>query len=102
MVRDVIALGVPVATTPAELTKQIKAANDIIDVVSGYVRVHTVGKLFKCICPFHDDHRPSLTLNREWQNYKCWSCHAAGDVITFVEKFEKLNFKFVYIIKYMF
>ncbi|MFO0938938.1 MAG: DNA primase [Gemmataceae bacterium] len=81
------------ATSSAELTKQIKAANDIVDVVSGYVRVHPAGKLFKCICPFHDDHRPSLTLNREWQNYKCWSCGAAGDVITFVEKFEKLNFK---------
>lgn len=79
--------------TPAELTKQIKAANDIVDVVSGYTRIHTVGKLSKCICPFHDDHRPSLTLNREWQNYKCWSCGAAGDVITFVEKFEKVNFK---------
>jgi DNA primase len=84
--------GVPVAT-PAELTKQIKAANDIVDVVSGYERVHAAGKLFKCICPFHDDHRPSLTLNREWQNYKCWACGAGGDVITFVEKYEKVSFK---------
>ena len=91
-VRDAIAVGVPVATTPAELTKQIKAANDIVDVVSGYVRVHAAGKLFKCVCPFHDDHRPSLTINREWQNYKCWSCGAAGDVITFVEKYEKMSF----------
>lgn len=81
------------ATTPAELTKQIKAANDIVDVVSGYERVFPAGKLFKCVCPFHDDHRPSLTLNREWQNYKCWSCGAAGDVIAFVEKHEKMNFK---------
>ena len=84
--------GVPVAT-PAEVTKQIKAANDIVDVVSGYERVQAAGKLFKCICPFHDDHRPSLTLNREWQNYKCWSCGAGGDVITFVEKYEKVSFK---------
>ena len=78
--------------SPAELTKQIKAANDIVDVVSGYERVVSAGKLFKCVCPFHDDHRPSLTLNREWQNYKCWACGAAGDVITFIEKYEKVNF----------
>lgn len=78
--------------TAAELTKQIKQANDIVDVVAGYLPVTRAGKNFKCVCPFHDDHRPSLTLDREWQNYKCWACGAAGDVVTFVEKYEKVNF----------
>lgn len=77
----------------ADITRQIKQANDIVDVIAGYLPVQRAGKMFKCVCPFHDDHRPSLTINREWQNYKCWACGADGDVFTFVEKYEKVNFR---------
>lgn len=84
----------PVALSPADLTKQIKAANDIVDVIGGYLGpVHSAGKLFKAICPFHQDTRPSLQIDRSWQNYHCWACGAKGDVLTFVEKYEKVGFK---------
>ena len=75
-----------------ELKKQIKAANDIVDVVSTYIPVHSAGKLFKSLCPFHNDTRPSLQLDRHYQNYRCWACDARGDVFDFVMKFEKVDF----------
>jgi DNA primase len=76
----------------AELKNQVKAASDILDVISGYVPIQNVGKASKCICPFHNDTRPSMQIDRKWQNYHCWSCGAKGDVFTFVEKYEKVNF----------
>jgi DNA primase len=80
--------------SPADETKQIKAANDIVDVIASYLGpVHSAGKLFKAICPFHQDTRPSLQIDRHWQNYHCWACGAKGDVLTFVEKYEKVGFK---------
>src|SRR5262249_15049331 len=84
----------PVPLSPADVTKQIKAANDIVDVLASYLGpVHAAGKLFKAICPFHQDTRPSLQIDRHWQNYHCWACGAKGDVLTFVEKYEKVTFK---------
>jgi DNA primase len=75
-----------------ELKKQIKAANDIVEVVSAYTTVHPAGKLFKALCPFHNDTRPSLQIDRQWQNYHCWVCQQRGDVFDFVMKFEKVEF----------
>src|SRR5262245_13029693 len=84
----------PVPLSLADVTKQIKAANDIVDVLASYLGpVHAAGKLFKAICPFHQDTRPSLQIDRHWQNYHCWACGAKGDVLTFVEKYEKVSFK---------
>ena len=75
-----------------ELKKQVKAANDIADVVAAYLPIHPNGKAFKAVCPFHDDTRPSLQIDRGYQNFKCWACGAHGDVFDFVMKFEKVPF----------
>ncbi|CAN5340497.1 hypothetical protein BH11PLA2_BH11PLA2_37320 [soil metagenome] len=76
-----------------ELTKQIKAACDIVDVISTYLPVSKAGGgKYKCVCPFHNDTNPSLSIDRKFQNYKCWACGAHGDVFTFVEKYDKVNF----------
>ncbi len=75
-----------------DLKKQVKAANDIYDVVSTYIPVATAGKLLKAVCPFHNDTRPSLQIDRQYQNFRCWSCDAKGDVFDFVMKFEKVEF----------
>ncbi|HET6572751.1 MAG TPA: DNA primase, partial [Fimbriiglobus sp.] len=75
-----------------ELKKQVKAANDIVDVVSGYIQTHPAGKVFKAVCPFHNDTRPSLQIDRQYQNYRCWACDARGDVFDFVMKHEKVEF----------
>ena len=75
-----------------ELKKQVKQANDIVDVVSSYVPVTPAGKLWKCLCPFHNDTRPSLQLDKQFQNFRCWACDSRGDVFDFVMKFEKVSF----------
>ena len=78
---------------PVEQTKQVKAASDIVAVVSSYIPVHAAGKTFKAVCPFHDDTRPSLDVDPQRQRYKCWSCGAHGDVFNFVMHMAKVGFK---------
>ncbi len=73
--------------------KQVKEANDIVDVVGGYIALHPAGNKFKGLCPFHDDSRPSLDVDPQWQNYRCWACGKYGDVLTFVQEFERVSFR---------
>ncbi|MFM8271179.1 MAG: DNA primase [Gemmata sp.] len=78
---------------PVELTKQIKAASDIVAVVGSYINVIPSGKTFKAVCPFHNDTRPSLDVDPQRQRYRCWSCGAHGDVFAFVQNHEKVGFR---------
>lgn len=78
---------------PVELTKQIKAASDIVAVVGSYLDVRPAGAVFKALCPFHNDSRPSLDIDPKRQRYRCWACGAHGDAIAFVEHMEKVGFK---------
>jgi DNA primase len=75
-----------------EIKKQVKAANDIIDVIASYIPVTVAGKIHKALCPFHNDTRPSLQIDKTFQNFRCWSCDAQGDVFDFVMRFEKVQF----------
>jgi DNA primase len=75
------------------LTTQIKEANDIVDVVGGYVTLQSAGGKFKGLCPFHDDHRPSFVVDPQWQNYRCWACGKFGDVFTFIQEKERVDFR---------
>jgi DNA primase len=72
--------------------KRIKESNDIVAVIGGYILLRPVGRNFQGLCPFHDDHRPSFTVNPEWQNFRCWSCNKYGDVIRFVQEYEHVTF----------
>ncbi|HYV36660.1 MAG TPA: DNA primase, partial [Gemmataceae bacterium] len=71
---------------------RVKAANDIVDVIGSYVVLRPNGPKWKGLCPFHDDHNPSFTVDPAWQNYKCWACGKSGDVITFLQEHEKVSF----------
>jgi DNA primase len=77
---------------PVELTKQIKAASDIVAIVGSYLAVKPAGTIFKALCPFHNDLRSSLDIDPKRQRYRCWACSAHGDVFSFVEKMEKVGF----------
>ncbi len=77
---------------PVELTKQIKAASDIVAVVQSYLTVRPAGPIFKALCPFHNDSRPSLDIDPKRQRYKCWACGAHGDAFAFVQHMEKVGF----------
>lgn len=80
-------------TLADERIKQVKEANDIVAVIEGYLELRPAGGTrFKGLCPFHDDHHPSLVVDQQWQNYRCWSCNKYGDVITFVQEYERVDF----------
>ena len=77
----------------SNLAAVIKQATDIVALVSEYgLTVHRSGSKFKTLCPFHDDHNPSLELNPERQSFKCWSCGVGGDVFTFVMAHDRIEF----------
>lgn len=65
---------------------------DILDVVSRYVSVKPSGKNFACICPFHEDSSPSMTINQEKGFFHCFGCGEGGDVIKFLMKIDHLEF----------
>ena len=75
-----------------ELTKQIKAHSDIVAVVGSYLAVKPAGNVFKALCPFHSDSRPSLDIDPKRQRYRCWACGAHGDAFQFVMHMEKVGF----------
>ena len=75
-----------------EIINEIRNKTDIVDVVSKYVNLTKAGKNYFGVCPFHDDHSPSMSVSPEKQIYTCFSCGATGNVFTFVSDFEKISF----------
>jgi len=87
------ALGCPLTEDRVALKQRIKEANDIVDVVGSYIALRPAHGTFKGLCPFHEDQRPSFDVDPRRQRYKCWACNEYGDVIKFVEKFERVSFR---------
>ncbi|WP_304581016.1 CHC2 zinc finger domain-containing protein, partial [Dubosiella newyorkensis] len=72
--------------------QNIRRQADIADIISHYIDVQKNGRNYKAVCPFHDDHDPSLSISREKQIYKCFVCGSGGNVFTFVQKYENVSF----------
>lgn len=72
---------------------QIKERLAIEDVISSYIKLERNGANFKARCPFHNEKTPSFFVSSERGNYYCFGCGAKGDIFTFVEEFEGLDFK---------
>ena len=70
----------------------IKNKVDIVDIVRDYVPLVQKGKNYFGICPFHDDHNPSMSVSPERKMYKCFVCGAGGDVFNFVQNYEKISY----------
>ena len=75
-----------------EVVNEIRNKTDIVDVISKYVNLTKKGKNYFGICPFHDDHSPSMSVSPDKQIYTCFSCGASGNVFTFVANYEKISF----------
>lgn len=75
-----------------EVINEIRNKTDIVDVVSKYVNLTKKGKNYIGVCPFHDDHSPSMSVSPEKQIFTCFSCGATGNVFTFVSDFEHISF----------
>ena len=75
-----------------EEIEHIRRSANIIDIISGYIPLTQKGKNYFGVCPFHEDHSPSMSVSEEKQIYKCFSCGAAGNVFTFVSEYENVKF----------
>ena len=71
---------------------EIRNSLDIVDVISNYINLTSKGKNYFGVCPFHDDHSPSMSVSREKQIYTCFSCGATGNVFKFIEDYENISF----------
>ena len=80
------------ALIPQEEIQKIRASVNIVDIISSYIPLDHKGKNYFGVCPFHNDHSPSMSVSEEKQIYKCFSCGAAGNVFTFIENYENISF----------
>ncbi len=78
---------------PEELVEEIRMKNDIVDVISGYVRLQRKGSSHFGLCPFHNEKSPSFSVSRNKQMYYCFGCGAGGNVFTFLMEYEHDTFQ---------
>lgn len=77
---------------PYETILDIQKRVNIVDVISEYLPIEQKGKNYFAICPFHDDHNPSMSISPEKQIYTCFVCGESGNVFNFVMNYEKISF----------
>lgn len=77
---------------PYDEILNIQRKVNIVDVIQNYLPVEKKGKNYFAICPFHDDHNPSLSISPEKQIYTCFVCGASGNVFNFVMNYENISF----------
>ena len=80
------------ALFPQPFIDEVRAAADIVTVVSDYVSLRKAGATYKGLCPFHTEKSPSFSVNRDRGFFHCFGCNAGGDVFKFVELQEKVGF----------
>ena len=78
---------------PEELIEEIRMKNDIVEVISGYVRMQKKGSSYFGLCPFHNEKSPSFSVSPGKQMYYCFGCGAGGNVITFLMEYENATFQ---------
>jgi DNA primase len=74
------------------LIQDIRSKADIVEVVQHYLPLIKKGKNYVAVCPFHDDHDPSMSISQDKQIFKCFVCGAGGNVFNFVKDYEKIQF----------
>lgn len=84
---------------PDELVEEVRAKNDIVDVISDYVRLQKKGSSYFGLCPFHNEKSPSFSVSRTKQMYYCFGCGAGGNVFTFIMEYE--NYSFLEALKFL-
>ncbi len=82
-----------------DIVEEVRMKNDIVDVISGYVKLQKKGSSYFGLCPFHNEKSPSFSVSRQKQMYYCFGCGAGGNVFTFVMEYE--NYSFVEALKFL-
>ncbi|NBC17684.1 MAG: DNA primase [Bacteroidetes bacterium] len=77
---------------PDDKLEEVRAASDIVDVVSDYVKLKKRGSNYFGLCPFHNEKTPSFSVNPSMGIFKCFGCHEGGDVFSFISKIENIGF----------
>ena len=77
---------------PEEAVEEVRMRSDIVDVISGYVKLQKKGSNYFGLCPFHNEKSPSFSVSPQKQMYYCFGCGAGGNAITFVMEYESLPF----------
>ncbi len=78
--------------TDLDLKERVRSAIDIVDVIGATLELQPQGRNFVTRCPWHNDRRPSMTVNQERQTWKCWPCDIGGDVFSFVMRRDGVEF----------
>ncbi len=78
---------------PDDLVEEVRMKNDIVDVISGYVKIQKKGSSYFGLCPFHNEKSPSFSVSPSRQMYYCFGCGAGGNVFTFVMEYENYSFQ---------
>lgn len=84
---------------PEEIVEEVRQRNDIVDIVSNYVKLKRTGSNYMGLCPFHNEKSPSFSVSQSRQMYHCFGCGVGGNVFTFVMEYE--NFSFPEALKYL-
>ena len=82
-----------------DIIEEVRTKNDIVDVISQYVKLQRKGSSYFGLCPFHNEKSPSFSVSPGKQMYYCFGCGAGGNVFTFVMEYE--NFTFVEAMQYL-
>ena len=75
-----------------EIIDEVRSANDIVDVVSSYVKIQKKGANYMGLCPFHAEKSPSFSVSPSKQLFHCFGCGVGGDVIAFIRQYENYSF----------
>ncbi|MDD6207028.1 MAG: DNA primase [Clostridiales bacterium] len=82
-----------------EIIEEVRSQNDIVDIISSYVKLNRKGNSYMGLCPFHNEKTPSFSVSGSKQMYHCFGCGVGGNVFTFVMEYE--NYSFVEAVKYL-
>ena len=78
---------------PDEVVEEVRNKNDIVEVISGYVKIQKKGSNYFGLCPFHNEKSPSFSVSANKQMYYCFGCGAGGNVFTFLMEYENYSFQ---------
>lgn len=76
-----------------EVIEEVRARNDVVDVIGGYIHLQKKGSNYFGLCPFHNEKSPSFSVSPQKQMYYCFGCGKGGNVITFVMDYEMKVFR---------